>query len=488
MARDLRSWLARLETEDELKRVTVSVDPKGEVAEICRRVREKGGFPLLFENISGYESTWCRRMFTGGIAHRSCIAMMLGERKDISADDIQQLLQRRFREPVPPVSVPEGPVKENVIQGGDVDLYQIPVPLWHPQDGGPYLNTMCATVTRNPDTGRHNLGQYRAMIVGRDRLSTLLIPSKGWGTIYDRYRQLAKSMPVAIVIGWDQSMVFTAGIPMSQDEYTVMGALMQEPVPLVKCETSDIEVPASAEIVIEGTISPDPETYEVEGPFGEAGCYSVPQRRPVIQVDCITHRHDPIYRGALTGIPIPGAFNDEMYIIASCGIPPLLRNILEDQDIPGVVDLQLGSMTVVRIRKTYQGQARQIAAAIWGSRPGLYLAKIIVVVEDDIDIRNPTAVQAAIAQNVNPSRGVIIYPMQAGSYADPALSMEEKDEQEYDAGLQDRLLIDATVDWTTHPRHMEWDWQRVPPSSADHFPEMLEKVDHRLNDYGVFSD
>jgi len=484
MTRDLRAWLERLDEIGDLQRVNVPVALDGEVAEVCRRVTALGGRPVLFENIRGHEDSWCRKLFTGGLSSRKYLSMMLGADAGLPQDEMQKLLRQRFNQPIDPVTVSGGPIKDHIITGDDIDLGQLPIPRWHPGDGGRYISTMCATVTRDPETGQHNLGQYRAMVVSKDRISVLLIPSKGWGTVYDRYRQMGQPMPVAIVFGWDQSMIFTAGIPLPRDEYTVMGALMGEPVPLVKCETSLVMVPASAEIVVEGSISTDPASYEMEGPYGEAGVYSTAQMRPVIQVSCITHREDPIYRAALTGVRIPGGM-DEMFVIAMNGLSVLLWNVLESQDIPGVLDVAAGSMAVVKIHKTYQGQARQIAAAIWGSKLALTWAKIVVVVEDDVNIHDPLAVQAAIATHLDPSRDIVTYPLQMGSYADPSLSLESQNVDEYGSGLMDRLLIDATVNWTTHPRREVWGGRRLPLPSDDHFPAVAEAVAERWPEYGI---
>jgi UbiD family decarboxylase len=158
---------------------------------------------------------------------------------------------------------------------------------------------------------------------------------------------------------------------------------------------------------------------------------------------------------------------------------------LESQDIPGVLDVAAGALAVVKIRKTYQGQARQIAAAIWGSRLALTWAKIVVVVEEDVNIHEPLAVQAAIATHLDPSQGIVTYPLQLGSYADPSLSLESQNVDEYGSGLMDRLLIDATVNWTTHPRREVWGGRRLPLPSDDHFPDVAQAVAQRWPEYGI---
>jgi len=242
MSRDLRSWIEKLEAEGELSRIKAKVDWDGEIAEIRRQVLAQRGPAILFENIKDYEDTWCKKLFTGDLATTRRIALMLDLPKDTSRTDVLQLLRRRFKEPIAPEHVATGPVKENIVKGGDVDLFQIPVPKWHPLDGGRYINTWCGVVTMDPEDRKHNVGLYRGMIRDRDKIGVLLIPAKGWGVHYDKYRQMGKPMPVALVYGWDPSMVLAAGIPLTNiSEYEAMGAVRQEPVPLCKCETSDLE-------------------------------------------------------------------------------------------------------------------------------------------------------------------------------------------------------------------------------------------------------
>jgi len=411
---------------------------------------------------------------------------MLGLPKATSRQDILQLLRRRFKEPIEPEHVATGLVKENIIKGDDVDLFQLPVPKWHPFDGGRYINTWCGVVTRDPDDGKYNVGLYRGMILSRDKIGVLLVPAQGWGNHYTKYQQMGKPMPVAVVYGWDPSMAFTAGLPLATiGEYEAMGAIRQEPVPLCRCETSDLEVPASAEIVVEGTISTDPSTYELEGPFGEAtGFYGTRDKRPVIKVNCITFRNNPIYRGALTGISKPGGAVCEDAIIHNMGLSAIMWNTLELQDIPGILDLTPAPITVVKIHKTYQGQPKQVAAALWGSRLPINMVKIVMVVEEDADIHNPSALLRAMLLHVDPAKSLIVFPMGLGTNLDPALSPEAQDEMRYGAGLQNKLLIDATIDWTTHPVNAEWGGQRLPPSCTEPLPELVELVQKRWQEYG----
>lgn len=482
---DLRDWLKKLEAEGELKRIKAKVDWDGELATIVSRIFLQRGPALLFENIKDYENTWCRQLFVGGLSSRSRLALMLGLPKDTASSEMLQLVRKRFREPIPPVDVSTGPVKKNIIKGKDVDLFQIPVPKWHPLDGGRYINTWCGVVTMDPDTGEHNVGMYRGMLLNKNKIGVLLVPAQGWGGHYAKYRQRGKPMPVAVVYGWEPSLGFMAATPLTTiTEYEAMGAIRQEPVPLVKCETSDVKVPASAEIVVEGTISPDPSTYEVEGPFGEwTGFYGMTQKRPVIKVDCITHRDNPIFRGNLEGQK-PGMVN-ETAVTAYFGYSPVILNLLENQGIPGVLEVVPAPWTIVKIHKTYQGQARHIAAALWGSRLSVNIGKTIMVVEEDVDIHNMRALQLAIQTYVDPAEDIVIYPMQLGSSLDVSISLENRDELTYGASLQSKFLIDATINWRRHPIRKEWGNRRIPPTCTEPLPEVAKLVEKRWQEYGL---
>jgi len=482
MARDLRNWIDTLEANGEVKRIKTEVDWDGEIAEIQRKIISERGPALLFENIKGYDNNWCQKLFMGGLVKFGYVALMLGLPKDASRLDIQQLLRRRLKEPIEPERVDHGPVKENIIKSNDVDLFQLPVPKWHPNDGGRYINTWCGVVTRDPDDGKYNVGLYRGMIISKDRIGVFLVPAQGWGAHFKKYQQMGKPMPVACVYGWDPAMGFTAGLPLTSiSEYEAMGAIRQEPVPLCRCETSELEVPASAEIVVEGTIPTDPGTYEIEGPFGEATThYSLPEKRPVIKVDCITFRNDPIYRGSLAGV---GLLTEDMVTFLA-GLPAIMRNTLELQDVPGILDIVPMPIVVVKIHKTYQGQPKQVAAALWGSRIAINMGKVIMVVEEDVDINNPRALLGALLTRVDPEKDLVVFPMNLGTSADPALAIEEGVDMRYGAGLGSKLLIDATLDWTTHPVNEKWGGRRLPPNCIEHFPGLADLVEKKWQEYG----
>lgn len=484
-ARDLRSFMKVLETEGELKCISAEVDWEAEIGAILRKAASARGPALLFENIKGYKGNWCRKLFTNELSSRKRMALMLGMPKDSPFSAQIELLRKRFKEPIRPKQVNTGPVKENIIKEPKVNLFDIPVPKWHPQDGGRYINTWSGIVTMDPDTGEHNVGNYRGMIIDKNRIGVLLVSAQGWGGHFAKYRQMGKPMPVAVAYGGDPSFGFMASTPICSgpSEYEIMGAIMQEPVSLVKCETSDLMVPAVAEIVVEGSISPDPSSYESEGPFGEwTGYYGAARKRPVIKVECITFRNDPIFRGSLEGMK-SGVVNETGFT-SQIGYSAVAWHVLESQQIPGVIDINGVPWMIVKIHKSYQGQARHIAAAIWGSKLPVNTAKTVMVVEEDVDIRNLYSLQAAVQNNVDPSKDVIIYPMRMGSSLDVSLASEGRDETRWGAGLQDHLLIDATVDWETHPVRENLGGRRMPLRCTEPEPEIARLVEKRWKEYG----
>ena len=481
--RDLRTWIDLLEKEGELKRVKAKVDWDDEISQVVRKVYAVDGPALLFENIKGHEKTFSRKLFTNGLGSQRRVNLALGLPKETPPSDTIKTIRQRMKSPVKPVRVKTGPVKENIIRGKDVDLFQIPVPKWHPLDNGRYINTFNATVTKDPDTGLNNCGVYRATILSRNKIGVLMMMMKDWGITYKKNQAKGKPTPVAFVYGWDPALIPVSGAPVVGPEYDLAGALRQQPVELVKCETSDIEVPASAEIVVEGTISPDPDTYEIEGPFGEgSGYYGEARRRPVAEVTCITHRNDPIYRGSLVGTK---EGHTEIRFSVTNMMSVVFWNLLEANEIPGILDLNTGPISVVKIHKTYQGQARQIAAALWGSKFAGHPFNIIMVVEEDVDIHKPQELFHAMHRKVDFNRDLVVYPLYMGSPIDVSLPYDYRDEVKYGAAIANKLLIDATTDWEVHLPRPEWDNQRFPPDCHDSRPETVQLVEKRWKEYGL---
>lgn len=481
--RDTRQWLNTLEKEGELKVIDVRVS-LDEIPIIIRKVfnMKSGGPAVLFKNIDGYQTKKCQKLFVGGLSSFKRIALMLGLPKNTIYQELVDEVRRRFRNPISPVRSATGSTKENIINGKDINLFDFPVPKWHPLDGGRYINTFCAVVTKDPENGTINAGLYRGQIQDKDTIGVLLTGTSHWGIHYRKYQQVGKDMPVAVVYGWDPSMVFVASCPVLKPEYEMIGAIRQEPVPLVECNTSDLLVPSEAEIILEGHVPVNKGTYLEEGPFGEyTGYYGEKRKRPVIKVDCITHKNDPIYRGTLEGMK-PGYRNEDSFMYA-VSLSALTKNILEDQGIPGIMDVYASTTTYVKIKKFYRGHAKQIAAALWGCGAAQYLFKNVVVVDDDIDIHNLRSLEWALSYRFNPAEGdLLLYPGTPGGHLDPSVPFDDRDEVKYGAGVWCRLLIDATKTWRYGSRS-EWENNAYPPDSLKQESDVVTTVEKRWKEF-----
>jgi len=486
---DLRTWLDKFERAGELRRIKAEVNWDREIGTIARRSFTTKGPALLFENIQGYQGTPCTRVATALLNKRARLAMVLGFGPDATVRELVQYVRQKNREAIPPRVVKTGPVKERIVRGDDVDLYQFPVPKWHFRDGGRYILTFAGVVTRDPETGVMNVGVYRGMIGRRNTIPMLIVASQHGGQTFTKYRQMNKPMPVAAVMGYDPIMDFIAGspVPAGTCEYDVMGAYRNEPITLVQCETNDLLVPAGAEIVIEGTVDPDPKTFELEGSFGEYTGHTgdVPTPRPVIKVECITFRNDPILRGTQEGT-LPGSYNENS-MMSSIQRAAIAWNILQQQGVPGVSNVHVhpvtnGTNVCVAINKQYQGHAKHVAAALWGSGAAQWRYKHVIVVDDDIDISDYEQIDWAIAYRVNAGKDdIVIFPGSFGSTIDPSTPLEERDVAKLGSGIWNRVLVDATRTWMYDPRP-EWGG-RFPPTVMP-APEDQALVDRRWKEYG----
>jgi len=482
----LRNFIDKLEQEGELKRITAEVDWNLEIGSINRKVYSSRGPALLFENIKDHKNTICTTLFTGGLATKDRIAMMIGLPKEIRHRDLSEEVRKRWKKPIPPVMVDSGPAKENILTGEDIDLFQFPVPKWHHLDGGRYINTFCAVITKDPESGIRNVGLYRGMIISKNEIGVLLVPGQGWGIHFLKYKNVGKPMPVAIVYGCDESLVFCASssVPRDVDEFGLNGALLGEPTKLVKCETLDLEVPANAEIVIEGVIDPDPKTYKMEGPFGEyTGYYGEAAKRPVINVQCITHRNNPIFRGTLEGMDHENPNEDSSMLVIN--LSAVTKEILDSNGIPGILEVSAVPITLIRIKKMYRGHAKQIAAALWGSSAAQYLYKFVIVVEEDTDIWNRRSVEAALAYRVNAEEDdIVMMPGSFGAVLDPSTQFLDRDELKYGTGKWTRILIDATKNMN-YPPNPQWGNEIYPPKCVNLSPEQEALISKRWKEYGL---
>ena len=485
--RDLRAWIASIEKEGQLKRIRAEVDWDEEIGGITRKAFDmKDRCPaLLFENIKDYQNGRCRKLFTASLATYGRIAMMMGLPKDAHVREIVQTVRNRIKRPVSPVLLKDGPCKENIIKGDQVNILDFPAPKWHPLDGGRYIHTFGAVVSKHPVTGWTNLGVYMGMVVDNKTIAWALLAGKHWGHIYHEYQTMGKPMPVAVVFGWDPVLPFAACAPYAAgvSEYDLMGALRESPVPLVKCETVDLEVPATAEIVFEGLMPVEPESYRMEGPFGEfPGYYAgVTTRRPVMNVHCITHRNDPIYQGTLEG-PTP----NEDAQCSSINLSVIGWEALQKMGIAGITDVfspacvGFGTNVRVQINKRYQGHAKQVAACLWSATTTNF--KNVTVVDDDIDIYDSDAIEWAFTYRVDPKEDLIVFPGAQGSPLDPSNDPRWQDPMRFGGGRWNRLLIDATQTWRWGPQE-EWLGKRFP-LKVEVSEAIKKKVQDRWKEYG----
>ena len=471
---DMRGWLQALQAAGELRNIDAEVDWNIELGTIARLAQGAGTGPaLMFNNIKGYNSptSRCRRVFTGGLSSYRRIALMLGLPTDTHPRELVKLGRTMMSGSIAPRIVKNGPVKQNVITGKDVDVAELPVPYWNRLDGGRYILTYGGVVTKDPETGVMNVGVYRGMIGGRDRIPILMWRAQHIGHHVTAWQQGGQAeMPIAVAIGWEPTLEFVAGgpVPKGVCEYDVAGGLRGEPIDLVKCETVDLYVPASAEIVIEGYLGLDPATYQMEGPFAEFTGYFAGDRvpKPTIRVTAITHRNDPVFRGTIEGA-LPGSYSENA-MTSSIMRAGAAWNVLDRAGVPGVTDVwcppvQAGINLLVRMQQSYRGQAKQAANAIWGSSAAHVRYKHITVVDDDIDVHDYAAVDWAIAYRVNAGEDdIVIMPATFGMGLDPSTRRRDRNPALFGTGKWNRVLIDATMNLDYDP-DPEFDGARFPP-------------------------
>ncbi len=490
---DLRGWIDHLRKEGELQEINAEVNWDCELGTVARKAFGTGNGPaLLFNNITGYnkKDARCSQVFTGGLSKYSRVAMMFGLPKDASITELVKAARKAYSGRIPPRIVKDGPVKENILKGDDINLFDFPIPKWHREDGGRYINTMQGNVTMDPDTGRMNVGMYRGMIGTKNTLPVLLWRAQNWGGDFQKWVDRGEEMPVACVYGWEPSLPFCASSPIPPDvsEYDVMGAMRGEPVDLVKCETVPLMVPASAEMVVEGYISNDPSTFEMEGPFGEYTGYFGGDQGPKhkIRITAITHRNNPIFRGTLEGT-LPKMLNENS-IMSSVQRAALAWNILERSGVPGITDVHCpaannGTTLIIQMRQRYRGQAKQAAMAIWGSNASHLRYKHVWVVDEDIDIHDYASLDWAFAYRVNAAEDDIIFvPGTFGSALDPSTRLQYRDTLKFGTGKWARVLIDATVNMDFEPQE-QYGGERYPPTVRPHQQD-LDMVNRRWKEYG----
>jgi 4-hydroxy-3-polyprenylbenzoate decarboxylase len=457
---DLREWIAALERAGELKHIRAEVDPVLEITEITDRLSKSGhkggaegfatgGPALLFENVKGHPGAQVL-INQFGSEKRMRLALGVDSLDEISGR-IHQLLNVKTPEGLLdkvkmlpmladfgkffPKTVSSAPCKEVIKKGDEVNLLELPALKCWPQDGGRFITLPCV-ITRDPRTGKRNVGMYRMQIYDarttgmhwqrqkvaaehyRDRLRAgaaagasssaasvdVMARSQGGATLASGERP-SGHMEVAVAIGTEPALTFSAIVPAPPDveEFIIAGFLRQKPVELVKCETVDLEVPASAEIVLEGFVNLD--ELRPEGPFGDhTGFYTLPDDYPVFHVTCMTHRKSPIYATTIVGKPpmedaYMGKAVERIFL-------PLMRLTL-----PEIVDVNLPiegvfhNIMILSIKKSYPGHARKVMNGIWALGQAMF-TKCIIVVDEDCDVQDIAEVTLRVANNIDPERDI----------------------------------------------------------------------------------
>ncbi len=425
---DLREYINRLEALGELKRIKAEVDWNLELGAIMRRANDLREPALLFEKIKGYSSDYSIFANLVGaskpnIYGRVCLALELP--MDTRPLEIIDELIRRFSNPVKPVFVNKAPCKENIIKGDDVDLMKFPVPYLRSLDGGRYLGTWHTDINKEPDTGWVNWGMYRHMLIDKQSISWLANPGQhGPGIYYQKYEAKGEKMPIAIVIGTDPicALASISLVTPHISEAEIAGGLRGKPVELIKCESNDLEVPATAEIVLEGEVIPNERMPE--GPFGEYTGYCSSDRAPrlVIHIKCITHRNKPILTVSTPGKP----FDDTTFVYSLCGSAALATD-LKKLGLPFKSLFLTPSMmaVIVSATETYPGYVHTLSSAIWGTKSGIYRPTIIVVGED-VDVTNMDEVMWALTTRVHPVRDIHVKKRAPSHALFPFISPEER--------------------------------------------------------------
>lgn len=476
---DLHAFINKLESRGLLNRVSVEVDAHLEITEITDRVSKQGGPALLFENVKGYQMPVLTNAF--GSIERMQLALET-DSLDAIGDELISIIQP---EELPvtlmdkiktlpklarlssflPKHVRTGPCKEVIVKDNP-SLAELPVLHCWPEDGGPFI-TLPLVFTKDPETGRRNVGMYRMQVF--DERTT----GMHWHVHKDAAEHYLKNnsrMPVAVAIGADPATIYaaTAPLPGGIDEILLSGFLRKEPVELVKCETVDLEVPARAEIILEGYV--DLNETRLEGPFGDhTGYYSLADHYPVFHLTCITRRKNPVYPATIVGRPpmedaYLGKATERIFL-------PLMR-----MQLPEIVDMNMPpegvfhNCVIVSIKKRYPGQAKKVMCALWGL--GLMmLAKLIIVVDAEVDAQNVSEVMWRVFNNTDPRRDVMIVdgPLDALDHSSPLPHYGSK------------MGIDATTKWKEEGHTRQW------PGDIVMTPEIKGLVDRKWQSYGLGS-
>ncbi|HYE37717.1 4-hydroxy-3-polyprenylbenzoate decarboxylase [Methylocaldum sp.] len=453
--RDLREFIAHLEAVDELKRIGVEIDPNLEMTEICDRTLKAGGPALLFERPTGSDIRVLANLF--GTPRR--VALGMGQESVEALREVGKLLAF-LKEPEPPKGmrdmfdklplfkqvlnmpakeVKNAPCQEIIYAGSDIDLGRYPIQTCWPGDAGPLI-TWALVVTRGPRKERQNLGIYRQQVIGKNKVIMRWLAHRGGALDFKDWQEArpGQPFPVAVALGADPATILGAvtPVPDTLSEYAFAGLLRGAKTEVANCLLSDLQVPASAEIVLEGFIHPG-ETAP-EGPFGDhTGYYNEVEEFPVFTIERITQRENPIYHSTYTGRPpdepaILGVALNEVFV-------PILQ-----RQFPEIVDFYLPPegcsyrLAVVSMKKQYPGHAKRVMFGVWSFLRQFMYTKFVIVVDEDVDARNWQDVIWAITTRMDPARDIALIENTPIDYLDFASPV---------SGLGSKVGFDATNKW-----------------------------------------
>ena len=476
---DLRDFLAQLELRGELKRVDIEVSPHLEMTEICDRLLKQAGPAVLFERPAGHTIPVLGNLF--GTPER--VALGMGQTSVSALREVGKLLAY-LKEPeppkglrdawdklpilkqvlnMPPRELASAPCQEIVWEGADVDLSKLPIQTCWPGDVAPLI-TWGLTVTRGPHKSRQNLGIYRQQVIAPNKVIMRWLAHRGGALDYRDFCQInpGEPYPVAVALGADPATILGAvtPVPDSLSEYQFAGLLRGAKTEIVKCLTHDLQVPASAEIVLEGYIYPN-ETA-LEGPYGDhTGYYNEQETFPVFTIERITMRRDPIYHSTYTGKPpdepaILGVALNEVFV------PLLQKQFTEITDFYLPPEGCSYRLAVVSMKKQYPGHAKRVMFGIWSFLRQFMYTKFIIVTDDDINIRDWKEVIWAITTRVDPVRDTLIVENTPIDYLDFASPV---------SGLGSKMGLDATNKW---PGETSREWGRIIEMDA----AVKTRIDH----------
>ena len=478
--RDLREFIRALEEKGELKRIAVEVDPILEITEFADRAVKSGGPALLFEKPKGYGTPVLINAFAS--MRKMEIALEVASVEEIAAR-IVEFLEMRVPEGLMeklkmlpklaemgaffPRMVSKGACQE-VVREDNFSLFDYPVLKCWPEDGGRFI-TLPLVFSKNPDTGKRNCGMYRLQIFDSRTTGMHWQTHKQGAEHYRRLRSHGLTrMDVAVAIGADPATMYSSILPLPPDidEMMIAGFLRQSPVEMVKCHSCDLEVPANAEIVLEGYVEVG--ELRTEGPFGDhTGFYSLADEYPVFHVTCVTQRKDPIYATTIVGPPPM-----EDYFIGKAieriFLPLMRLQLPEVRDIAMPAEGIFHNLILVSMRKSYPGHARKVMHAIWGAGQAMF-SKCIVVVDEEVDVQNVREVAWKALNNIDPQRDI-------------EFAMGPVDSLDHSSRLPNygsKMGIDATRKWPGEGFTRPW------PGLIEMTPEVKKRVDQLWKQSGL---